>query len=82
MTDLPRSIPQGTYLVAKALAQFKNPHTGRSITIRFGQLLWVCNTQVDQRQSGTVCVARGSQSLHYDWRFTWADFDLLFSVQP
>ena len=81
MTTTPRYLPQCTAIFVKCHTEFKNPYSGRNVTLKAGQELWVCLAAYEQRLAGSVCVARKGHVMHKNWCFTWEDFDRIFTTK-
>jgi hypothetical protein len=53
----------------------------RRVNVKAGDPFWITNTQEHQRRTGTVCVARRSQSQHYDYAFPVENFPEFFTAE-
>jgi hypothetical protein len=73
-------IPQGASVRVRAAFSFKVNDRGRVIKFTTSDRLWIANTQVDQRQTGTLEVCRVTQPMGLGYRFTLDQFGELFDV--
>lgn len=76
------AIKQGARLVARVSFQFRNPETGRKVTIREGQRLWVTSAAIQQEREGAVRIDReGKGTISHGWPFAPGHIPQFFTVE-
>lgn len=77
------TIRQGASLTARCSFEFRNPETGRKVTIRQGQRFWVTSSATLQSRENAVRIDReGKGHISHGWPFAPASIADLFAAEP
>ena len=74
---------QGTYLTAKHDFRFRNPAPrGRTITVRKGDVFWITNCALQQKETGVIRIDRkGKGCISHGYPFDRATLEQFFTVE-
>ena len=70
----------GTHLKARQDFRFTNPQTGRKVTIKAGDILWVSNPEYMQARDSYIMVTRKNQPMGFGWPMTAETVAIAFEV--
>lgn len=76
------AMKQGTRLTARLSFEFRNPESGRKVTIREGQRFWITSSATLQERESAVRIDReGKGTISHGWPFTPAHIPQFFTVE-